>query len=739
MELHIRHISGAKAGEEQHLTRPTIKLGRDPSNDVRFDVHRDLLVSGRHAEMTREGDRWVVQDLGSANGTWISGERITRREIHSGDRIEFGQGGPVVEIRFQEARATSNAAFAPAAPGTTVMSVQDLITGKRPAAPAAFSAPAAPVQGGTTVMGMDEIAPTARTPGLPPDFAPTGTKKGRSPIFLALVAILVVMAAGLAVIVLTTGDAPEKASKQTASAAATPTQTPAAAPAGTAASEAKVEQTASTSADLGMTDLERQYRESQAVIDRLQQELAAKNEALANPQIVVKYVPRYITVPAGTKATDAPPPARASEPAASKPAPVQIAAAPEAQPEPSVPQPAVKPEPSAPPQRPAPAPVEPRPAQTYTPQPVVETRPVVPASPPVSRPAPAPAEPPVTKAAPSPAPISQPAPPTQRIAAIKRLKRRMHVVSTPAEFPVPSMPGAFPATVVQALSTGLASTGTILVDRGAPFAVQVEVTNYTVSQKKIETAKAAGLARGLGALAGVSAPKTPGSATSATWDVSLSATLRLVDSRGREIDSTKASAAIRETRSSARIDRVANVGDTASADTPLHDAVRQLVANGLDDLLDRLPRADSAGTVKSFRAGVATLDIGRTVGLAPDDVVEVIDGENGIAQLVVQSVQDSTSTAKLVAGSNDLLGKSVRYLGSPFSGSTAPALTEPVRTVRVARATEGRRGPGRSFEKTATPAPGTTYRQTYVIGPWVRVTGPRGENFWLPTDSVTFE
>jgi hypothetical protein len=182
------------------------------------------------------------------------------------------------------------------------------------------------------------------------------------------------------------------------------------------------------------------------------------------------------------------------------------------------------------------------------------------------------------------------------------------------------------------------------------------------------------------------------------------------------------------------------VGDSSSADTPLHDAMRPLVASALDDVLSALPPSDPTGTVKSIRSGTATLDFGRTVGLEPDDVLEVMDAKgNGIAQLRVDTVSETSSTAKLVTGSSEVSGKGVRYLGSPFDGPKAPAISEPVRTVTVARATEGRKGPGMSFEKAGAAAKGSSYRQVYLVGNWVKVTSSRGETYWLPANSVTFE
>jgi DNA-binding winged helix-turn-helix (wHTH) protein len=48
-------------------------------------------VSRNHAELTFDGGRWMLRDLGSANGTFVEDKLIeTTTEVHPGDRIRFG-------------------------------------------------------------------------------------------------------------------------------------------------------------------------------------------------------------------------------------------------------------------------------------------------------------------------------------------------------------------------------------------------------------------------------------------------------------------------------------------------------------------------------------------------------------------------------------------------------------------------------------------------------------------------
>jgi hypothetical protein len=52
---------------------------------------RDDAVSGRHARFVDAGGRWNVEDLGSTNGTFVNGARISRPvELQPGDVITVG-------------------------------------------------------------------------------------------------------------------------------------------------------------------------------------------------------------------------------------------------------------------------------------------------------------------------------------------------------------------------------------------------------------------------------------------------------------------------------------------------------------------------------------------------------------------------------------------------------------------------------------------------------------------------
>jgi pSer/pThr/pTyr-binding forkhead associated (FHA) protein len=66
------------------LAQGELTIGRTPGNSIMID---NLGVSRRHAVIRVVDGRAVIEDLGSANGTSIGGERISSRELKDGDEI----------------------------------------------------------------------------------------------------------------------------------------------------------------------------------------------------------------------------------------------------------------------------------------------------------------------------------------------------------------------------------------------------------------------------------------------------------------------------------------------------------------------------------------------------------------------------------------------------------------------------------------------------------------------------
>ncbi|WP_404351205.1 DUF3662 and FHA domain-containing protein [Phycicoccus jejuensis] len=79
-------------GERYPLMGAMTILGRDDSADIILD---DPGISRRHSELrvTTDGPHFVttIRDLGSTNGTFVNGERITSTHLSDGDRVTVGR------------------------------------------------------------------------------------------------------------------------------------------------------------------------------------------------------------------------------------------------------------------------------------------------------------------------------------------------------------------------------------------------------------------------------------------------------------------------------------------------------------------------------------------------------------------------------------------------------------------------------------------------------------------------
>ncbi len=101
MTAQFTFLSGARVGQVETFRKAYIGLGRHPLSDVRFDAEHDLDVSSRHAGIVRHGETFIVRDLGSTNGTFVNGARISGDVVLAdGDVIGLGPNGPTLEFHI---------------------------------------------------------------------------------------------------------------------------------------------------------------------------------------------------------------------------------------------------------------------------------------------------------------------------------------------------------------------------------------------------------------------------------------------------------------------------------------------------------------------------------------------------------------------------------------------------------------------------------------------------------------
>lgn len=80
--------NGAQAGAAFALHGELTRLGRHPESEIILD---DITVSRRHADISHEGDHYVVRDAGSLNGTYLNHERVDEAPLRQGDELQVGK------------------------------------------------------------------------------------------------------------------------------------------------------------------------------------------------------------------------------------------------------------------------------------------------------------------------------------------------------------------------------------------------------------------------------------------------------------------------------------------------------------------------------------------------------------------------------------------------------------------------------------------------------------------------
>jgi pSer/pThr/pTyr-binding forkhead associated (FHA) protein len=81
-------LRGPNTGARFLLDDDEVASGRHPDSDIFLD---DVTVSRKHAIFRREGDTFIVRDVGSLNGTYVNRERIDEVVLKTGDEVQIGK------------------------------------------------------------------------------------------------------------------------------------------------------------------------------------------------------------------------------------------------------------------------------------------------------------------------------------------------------------------------------------------------------------------------------------------------------------------------------------------------------------------------------------------------------------------------------------------------------------------------------------------------------------------------
>jgi hypothetical protein len=147
--------AGPNPGKVFELTMDSMSIGREAGNDI---VIQDAEISRNHARISRRGGTFLLEDLGSTNGTFINRQRITSpRALTPGDEVGFGEN---VVLSFQGEGAAP----------TVAASGRQAATRQPAPPPPQYAAP------------QPQYAP--------PQAAAPAKKKGLSPIVIVLVVLV---------------------------------------------------------------------------------------------------------------------------------------------------------------------------------------------------------------------------------------------------------------------------------------------------------------------------------------------------------------------------------------------------------------------------------------------------------------------------------------------------------------------------------------------------------------------
>src|SRR3954469_3245463 len=93
------------SGQEQAtypLDKPTMLVGREEVCQIHID---NRSISRQHCAFYAKGEGFIIQDLNSANGTYVNGHKITEHILAAGDMVIIGK----YELRFNESQAAAAA------------------------------------------------------------------------------------------------------------------------------------------------------------------------------------------------------------------------------------------------------------------------------------------------------------------------------------------------------------------------------------------------------------------------------------------------------------------------------------------------------------------------------------------------------------------------------------------------------------------------------------------------------
>ena len=149
---------GPTPGAAYTLEGDQLNIGRDSQNDIAIN---DAEISRRHARLTFQGGKYVLEDLGSTNGTFVNGQRLAGpRVLKAGEVVSFGEQIVLVfEVTTNDPGATMVSPRAAVVPSAS----RPVTPPPPPPADYAGSVPASPAQAAPAPVAAGTPEPGKRT------------------------------------------------------------------------------------------------------------------------------------------------------------------------------------------------------------------------------------------------------------------------------------------------------------------------------------------------------------------------------------------------------------------------------------------------------------------------------------------------------------------------------------------------------------------------------------------------
>ena len=173
--------SGPTPGKTFALEGDVLTIGREASNQIAIN---DAEISRKHSQLVSQGGKYVLTDLGSTNGTFVNGQRLTGQHVlQPGEVISLGEQ---ISLLFETIVIVD--------PNATMLSAKPVMAPRGAVKPQPMGQPQQPA----AYAGQVPDGPS------PEEYAaaPVAPKRNNTPIFVGIGCVVLLCLCGLSLIVI---------------------------------------------------------------------------------------------------------------------------------------------------------------------------------------------------------------------------------------------------------------------------------------------------------------------------------------------------------------------------------------------------------------------------------------------------------------------------------------------------------------------------------------------------------